>query len=363
VNLKLETLTPIFIGTGEEISPIEYFIEQNTIYRVNMEKIARLPSFDSTQFASFIKDNNPPYFGDFDQTLGKTYYHYNLEADPTLIDVLISQKDNIKEQIKTGNHAYIPGSSLKGAIYSAMWWYFLKDSSDKDLRDVVTACLRGGFIPRNSYNQYVVFNRKQNRPDFETTLKNIVFSKLIDSRYLQKIRNSDRRIKFPFLSWIKVSDCLPQTIENLKLEQIELKGSRRILKEFVESIKEKTIFNLTLRNYHSIFVEEKEVLEVSDQFYSKVLEKDIEWCEHNGFDGTSLEMFRGQKYKIKIGQTTSSWSTSSLILAEELGILNEYIQNWRKSIGSPPYHFADLPLTRKVIDSAPPLMGWVKITL
>jgi len=356
MDFTLETLTPVFIGTGEEVSPIEYVIDGNMVYRVNMKKIIQTGNFDSTSFIQFVQTNHPPYFGDFSRALGIAHPLYTIETERALANLLLQQKANIKEQIKTNNAAYIPGSSLKGAIFSAMWWYFLKDKDNKDLHNTVVACLKGGRVPRNKYRLVL----RNNRPDFESTLKNIVFNRLIEASYIKSIQRARQRIKPNFLSWIKVGDCIPHQIDILRLERVELKGSKRDLKEFMETIKEGIQFNVLLKNHHSTLNTEKEILEICDQFYSKVLLKDIEWCRQNKVNSKSLEAFQQEKYKIKVGQTVSAWSTSSLILAEAHNVLNQYIPQWRRSIKK-SYHPSDPPLTRKILASNSPLMGWVKI--
>jgi len=81
-----------------------------------------------------------------------------------------------------------------------------------------------------------------------------------------------------------VGDSTTLTTDISNPERAEFNGSRCQLVEFVETIKVRAHVSLSLTNHHSVFTSENELLEICNTFYTKVLEKDIEWYQQNNVD-------------------------------------------------------------------------------
>lgn len=139
-NVKLHILSPIHVGTGQELDPFSYVIRNNTLYLIDLiqwmesypKKDELHKMMDSDNFAvmrSYIADNFnlenavqckiPVDSSD----LLKTYQHAIQKKD-SRNQVLVSpmMRNDITME------AYIPGSSIKGAIRTALANQFVKEA-------------------------------------------------------------------------------------------------------------------------------------------------------------------------------------------------------------------------------------------
>jgi len=123
MNLNLEIISPVNIGNGEILSPLcDYISERKTFFLIDHRKLeAYLKHLDEPEK---IVDRYVHILN------GKT--HYNLSdffkengLDPVDFSLAVINDVNringeIKRTIKTGRGPYIPGSTLKGAIRTAI---------------------------------------------------------------------------------------------------------------------------------------------------------------------------------------------------------------------------------------------------
>ncbi|MCX7837706.1 MAG: type III-A CRISPR-associated RAMP protein Csm5 [candidate division WOR-3 bacterium] len=313
MKIKIKVLTPLHIGSGRELMPMEYLIEGNLFHRINMNALFADPDFqplieDFTKLAEAQK-----YIGailPFD--LLKKHILYSLPIVGEARDYLKNNKTVVKEFIKSAGKVYIPGSSLKGSILSAVFWHSLKkayysnfkwttEKEQLSAKEFIIQSLQGSF----SYNE----------------LLNFAFS---------HFTNGDNR----FTHWLDVVDSdrkLPSEV--LQISLIKVKGARKgkALPILYETIKPGIEFSTEIKAQNTKLSEE-EILKIVDEFYRKVLEKDKNAIRTNG-------------KLIRLGQGSTAYSTSCLILAEELNIRNYRVRP---------------PTTRKRADEILPL-GWAEI--
>ena len=135
MKYEIEVISPVHIGSGGTISPIEYVVEDN-FYRVDMDRLFEDERFDTD---GFIEDAKAGafYLGRFAPGVAKEHVRYALdisESARTNLQGLIgrlSRSSEVREHIKTKDEAYIPGSSIKGAIRTAILWWVLKNDADR----------------------------------------------------------------------------------------------------------------------------------------------------------------------------------------------------------------------------------------
>lgn len=137
INLRLHctVLSPIHIGTGEEIPVFTYIIENNTLLKMNLEKvISKLGKDDIQKFNEFNEKGNFLGLRNFlaDLFTNKTIKDYAIEFSiPVTAEVQSIYLENIhnpanqlliKPQIRNPvtQQPFIPGSSFKGAIRTAI---------------------------------------------------------------------------------------------------------------------------------------------------------------------------------------------------------------------------------------------------
>jgi len=135
MRYEIEVISPVHVGSGGTISPIEYVVEDN-FYRVDMDRLFEDKRFDTD---GFIEDAKAGafYLGRFALGVAKEHVRYALdisESARTNLQQLIgrlSRSSEVREHIKTKDEAYIPGSSIKGAIRTAILWWVLKNDADR----------------------------------------------------------------------------------------------------------------------------------------------------------------------------------------------------------------------------------------
>jgi|GEM_PF-872573 len=370
--IEIDTLSPVHIGNGEEIPPIEYIVEGDSFYRINMDGVFRdKDRFNRQKFLGFVEDAvstaKTAYFGNFDRDLAKAHQRYKLKM---AVGVDENYPPPIKEFIKTSNRFYIPGSSIKGAILSALYWYLLKESckSNSDIKDIVKACSIKDFnvllrLQNTDYERFIVtrWNRRYQRKEFQfdQILLNILFEALIkEEEHKGYIKQGKRGIinDIKFAPWLQVTDTNWISAENAYLGVCKVFGSRRNIEVFYELLKPKSKLNFEL-SIQKTKLELQRILEIVNKFYSRVLEEEKKWCVKNRIC-ISFSTIEDEEYILRLGQGSSSLATSLLILAEDLGVGNEYLRKWRVT--------RDLtePKTRKIVfeDGKPTYpLGWVKL--
>lgn len=154
-KIKYVPISPIHIGTGEEIEPLDYTIKGNMFYKIDFSKFvsylkddkreelikkSKKPSVRTImEVRTFIRDNFEPekmkdcIIENF--PISRSIY----EKFNKLLDEL-ANKDPKNQQInqlsimkiyRNGNEPIIPGSSIKGAIRTAIVDKLLKNDSNK----------------------------------------------------------------------------------------------------------------------------------------------------------------------------------------------------------------------------------------
>ncbi|MGC8977609.1 MAG: type III-A CRISPR-associated RAMP protein Csm5, partial [Candidatus Ratteibacteria bacterium] len=123
MRIKIKTLSPVHIGSGNEISPLEYFIKDKKFNRIDMESLFSDPEFEKEADKFIEKAKN---IRRIEQILNERllikHILYSLDISK------FTEKFNpiqVKEYIKTAGKVYIPGSSLKGAILSGVLTFVL----------------------------------------------------------------------------------------------------------------------------------------------------------------------------------------------------------------------------------------------
>jgi len=155
-RFQLTVLTPIHIGTGESLEPFEYVVAGNTLYRFTLDDfLLKLAREDQARFVELVGESVPrtrrfvaEHVGEaveaarFSATVSpaaRALYDGRMEGGTAHPEVLAC--------IRTGDEAYIPGSSLKGALRTALLYHAMeKDNTKDDARKLEGKTF--GFNPR-----------------------------------------------------------------------------------------------------------------------------------------------------------------------------------------------------------------------
>ncbi len=135
-NIAIETLTPVHIGSGETLTKnFDYIIKKIEGYPyvrvLDMKEVVRLlqkKNIDIGLLVSCLSNNNPS------QSVKDFLEEHLPDEEYYLRDILIPSSDNLAKELSEHIHdgfdePYIPGSSLKGAIRTAIFTSLLKERS------------------------------------------------------------------------------------------------------------------------------------------------------------------------------------------------------------------------------------------
>lgn len=126
MRYSLHFITPIYVGSGLKLSKMDYVIKGSQVLVVNLKRLASLPEIDPEDLSDAIDMRN------FD--IGSYLRSKNIDPNKAAsYSVACSRppQGEIFCCIKDGLvHPYIPGSSIKGALRTAILWERIKKDSD-----------------------------------------------------------------------------------------------------------------------------------------------------------------------------------------------------------------------------------------
>lgn len=156
-NIKI--LSPVHIGSGEKYTASEYVNSKAKTKKGKRLKIIKrmdvskyFLSIDDNKKDEFLRDLSNPNFNlkDFDSKIPNTYMKYRA-INKSKKEITKTQE--ISEAIKTLNEMYIPGSSIKGAIKSAILYNVLDDKMISDISHNVINYK--GRVDKNKYKTFM----------------------------------------------------------------------------------------------------------------------------------------------------------------------------------------------------------------
>jgi len=308
MKVKLKALSFIHIGSGEEISPSEYYIADGDFIRLDMDRLFLDPEFEPMMEKFISSAASQRYIGDLlPSDMLDRYPLYRIPIRGDAKSYMKTNRTVVKSFVKSAGRVYIPGSSIKGSLLSAMIWHVLK--GDKRIKEKIESW---------------ICDRR-------------VYQDLMDYAFrLLAGRDSPFRVG-RFLHWLDVSDSNLKSPENcLEISLARVEGAQRggKIPVLYEMLKPGQDFEFEIKPRETRYGVD-EILRISNEFYGKVLERD------------KSENVPAEPNLIRLGQGSSAFSTSLLILAEELGITRYRVRP---------------PRTRKRINGAF-AMGWARIEI
>ncbi|MXV77062.1 type III-A CRISPR-associated RAMP protein Csm5 [Candidatus Poribacteria bacterium] len=135
---KLETITPVHIGSGETLNHIDGYYADRKWYRIDLDKVLTHPNTDINGLTSEMSQRDFRWSNYFSR-------HNMNAADLSTYSLLCAHSPgttDIREAIKSvGNRPYIPGSSIKGAIRTALLSDLINHKENQRLFDNSSAHL------------------------------------------------------------------------------------------------------------------------------------------------------------------------------------------------------------------------------
>ena len=258
---QLQTLTPVHIGSGETLSHIDGCYANGRWYHIDLDKVLAHPSTDLNALTSDMAQR------------GFRWERYLQQHNTDLLELSAyslrcpqsPEEVEIREAIKTADRPYIPGSTLKGAIRTALLGEILSVSDDiysdsvSQLESLIDRGARG--------------NPRREQP-----------AKRIEERAFGRDPNRD------LLRALQVSDTLPSDSDSLEIgmawtvtlnqnDQLVQKRDRgQEYKNFVQQIRDGQRLTFTLKIDEFLFREREKARLGFNELQEKTLRDIAEVC-------------------------------------------------------------------------------------
>lgn len=375
MKYQLKTITPVHIGTGETLSQIDGFYDNGRWHRIDIDAVlAAIPESELNgltiamggrdfQWGRYLPTNQP-----------SARYTLPCPEDP--------RETEIREAIKhPSSRPMIPGSSIKGAIRTALLWGFMDDDSP-EAQDPFKYSV-------NSLKEQL--QRKPNRS---------WAGQSIERRVLGKDPNHD------LMRTVQVSDTAPIPIEALEMgmawtvtlnqagELVQKREGNREYKTFAEQIRAEQTFDFSIKIDQSLFRErEKSELGYTDRQERVVCEEFAEVCnfvtaglakdEAEFYDyyklpelanfyeslANQIDNLQGGAFVLQIGWGTGYLpkTVTGLLTGDDNDLMMKFRRHYRlgRSRSGGDYYDDEFPKTRRILyDQQRPKssLGWVQIT-
>jgi len=309
MKVKVKVITPVHIGSGQSISPSGYFIdrERGNFNFLNMDSLFRDPGFSRYREEFIRKAATARYIGEIiqDYNLLKKHILYSV---PATVEARSGNPIEVKLFIKSAGRPYIPGSSLKGAIVTALIYYALKELHRKGSRGEIENLLITGSRRNESETNKKLLNLAYNFLKKEHPPTSSKYGKFEDNSYLSGDKQEPR-----FVHLLDVSDSsFLKAPGSLMVEKCQVQGAKRggQIPVLFETMKEGVEAEFEIKNI-SCKLGETQILQICHDFYQKVA----------AADGVKIN---AEPNLLRIGQGATAFGTSLLILAKELGIGRDY---------------------------------------
>ena len=240
MKYQLKTITPVHIGTGETLSQIDGFYDNGRWHRVDIDAVlAAIPESELNRLTIAMGQRNFQWGRYLPANQRSASYTLPCPEDP--------RETEIREAIKdVFGRPMIPGSSIKGAIRTALLWDLISDDNKESQNDLKEQ------VQRRTNRSWV--------------------GQPIERRVLGKDPNHD------LMRVVQVSDTAPIPIETLEMgvawtvtlnrdgELVPKREGNREYKTFVEQIRAEQTFDFSIKIDKSLFGQrEKRELGFSEQ--------------------------------------------------------------------------------------------------
>lgn len=216
MRCRIELLSPLHIGNGNELKLVDFYLddEKNLIKRIDFSKFTNHCFENEINLMEEIGKKR--YLTGRDFSITKFMDENSIDPDAFssyTIKAIIEKRERetefaVKEHIKHGS-AYIPGSSIKGAIRTAIMWSFLNESGNVGIL----------------FGELDKLLKGSRTPDF----------KHVDDELSKRVfgRDAHRDI----FRALRITDTHPMDLSNLEVSQVRIVGNPQDIPVYVENLK------------------------------------------------------------------------------------------------------------------------------
>ena len=380
---KLETITPVHIGSGETLNHIDGYYANGRWYRIDLDKVLVHPNADINTLTSEMSQRDFRWSDYFSR-------HSMNHAELSTYSLLCSQSPettDIREAIKSvGSRPYIPGSSIKGAIRTMLLSDLINNDENEELLNKSSAHLN------TEINKGPKASRRSENPAGDIEKK--AFGRNPNYDLLRALQVSDTE---PLESDALAIETAWTVTLNQKGELVQKIDNGREYKNFVEVIQGVKSLTFTLKiddwlfddpayttlgfndtQYGAIqsifdvcYSANKNLIQQETTFYDNDDFSSI-YKFYNGLNNTN-ESLTGGVFMLQIGwgtgyhanTVTSLFTQGDDAPVDMMALRERYRLGRSRSNQHQPYDSREFPKTRRVLyrgqNPIAPL-GWVKIS-
>ena len=320
--MKLLTMTPIHVGSGETLNSLSYITDRNSLYVLNMDKffaiLSEVQREAYLQWMEPILNRMAELDGKIDQAkdsrertqlknqkrdlerqLSIAWFIENRLRQPP-IDFLkkcfayqlpfVSPpgRDGFRTHIKDGqNKVYVPGTEIKGTIRTSLLYSLLKDKTNYE-------------ILRGSLNDFLTFFRSGASPKEKIKkLARIADAQFENGLERKLLRGREKDAKYDFLKLVNISDTNAVPLTHLQIKTIMVLGSTRNIRIWEETINPQTEFQFNFNVQERAFLDELKLQRLKDCLS---IPKFLEACYYRSREilEEDKRYFVGEKYILEL---------------------------------------------------------------
>jgi CRISPR-associated protein Csm5 len=332
----LKTLTPVHVGSGDIYTPIEFAVKNGEVYILDSERVLEQVDKKGHDLMKISKEiGMGGNIEDYVDVIGD----FTIFSAPLVGEL---KRREISRNISSGGRLYIPGSSIKGAIRTALLWQAVKN--DRNLLNYSISLMEGAVKNNKRISVKIlrslddrlearVFRKKKDDPKYDL-MKGIVVrdSGFFDTRKFYEVKVLGTNLS----AVVECIDCENKTEVEIKVDELK-----------INSVDGKLDFDQIIdacRNFS------KEVVNVELNYkYSDVTKKEFK------------KVLNANGMILRIGWGTGWYSTTIgtlLVKHEKFNDLRKKLKLGRKpGTGMVSRRF---PATRRITADGKPL-GWIEI--
>ena len=166
VRFELTPLTPIHVGSGESLVPFEYVIDGDLLYRFSLDAfMLELPPEAQARFVEVVEESVPATRGfvSSEADVAKRVARFTVDVSAGARDLYEPQMaggeahPEILSCIRTNDRAYLPGSSLKGALRTALLYHAMdKGDCEEDAIKLERRVFQYGKVQEDPFRAFKV---------------------------------------------------------------------------------------------------------------------------------------------------------------------------------------------------------------
>lgn len=376
MNCDIKVISPVHIGSGEKYGASEYlYFNPNpsnsnnfAFKRININKYYKylLSLNNKTEEGIFLECLSDPEFcfSEYKSNVSKAFTRYTLRDNCKKTP----SRNEIEEVIKTFDKAYIPGSSIKGAIKTSILFHLMDFDNIYDINNFINTIdnnKKFNINHNNFFDKFITSNLRKddNGRNISAPQRNIFkFLQVSDSSFAKQISLNDYYIKMASINNNRKSNDIYKKNNDgiLYLETIG-RGSNLSI-EINNNFDEKFYSNLKFNENITELINIDNIKSYIYEFSNEIIESEMKFCEEYEFKGLYKFYSKNKKYNkektplLRVGFGSGFLATSiGLKIREYDDYMYSKIIDYKDA-----YDFC-FPKSRKITRKDEMPLGWIQL--